>query len=225
MCGRYTLIADGAELSEQLGAPWRNEPLGEPRFNLAPTQHAPVLRGEDAEPVLEMFRWGLIPAWATDPTIGNRLINARAETVHEKPAFRAAYARRRCLVPASGFFEWQKAGSRKVPHWIHPQRGGLVTFAGLWERWSPAGAEPVLSFAILTTSANHFMAPLHERMPVVVAPEDRARWLSSETSREELASLLEPAPEDLLHARPVSTWVNSPAHDDAGCIEPATGDD
>jgi putative SOS response-associated peptidase YedK len=151
MCGRYTVVADGYELTEHLKARWRSARLAAPRFNIAPTQHAPVLLRDQGENVLDMYRWGLIPFWAKDPAIGNRMINARAETVREKPAFRNAFERRRCLVPASGFFEWQKAGKSKVPHWIHPADGDLLTLAGLWERWAPEDAEPVYSYTILTT--------------------------------------------------------------------------
>jgi putative SOS response-associated peptidase YedK len=223
MCGRYTVVADADELSGHLDAPWRSAPLAAPRFNIAPTQHAPVLLRDEGQDVLDMYRWGLIPFWAKDAGIGNRMINARAETVREKPAFRRAFERRRCLVPTSGFFEWQKTGAGKVPHWIHPADGGLLTLAGLWERWTPADAEPVYSYTILTTAANSFMQPLHERMPVIVADRDRNGWLDSEAEPEALAALLRPAPEALLAAHPVSTWVNAPGNDATRCIEASGG--
>jgi putative SOS response-associated peptidase YedK len=220
MCGRYTVVADGYELTEKLKARWRSARLAAPRYNIAPTQHAPVLLQDGGEPVLDMYRWGLIPSWAKDPAIGNRMINARAETVREKPAFRTAFERRRCLVPASGFYEWQKAGTTKVPHWIHPADGNLLTFAGLWERWSPEDAEPVYTYTILTTAANRFMQGLHERMPVLIAPEKREQWLDPKAKPDDLVPLLDPAPEGVLTAHPVSTLVNAPANDTPECIEP-----
>ena len=220
MCGRYTVVADGYELSEHLKARWRSEPLAQPRFNIAPSQHAPVLLRDNAEDALEMYRWGLIPFWAKDPSIGNRMINARAETVREKPAFRSAFERRRCLVPVSGFYEWQNAGKSKVPHWIHPADGGLLTVAGLWERWSPEDAEPVYSYTILTTGANAFMKRLHERMPVIISPEERDRWLDPAAKPDQLADLLAPGPEGVLDAHPVSTLVNAPGNDTPECIQP-----
>lgn len=220
MCGRYTVVADGYELTEHLKARWRSARLAAPRFNIAPTQHAPVLLREAHETVLDMYRWGLIPSWAKDPAIGNRMINARAETIREKPAFRSAFERRRCLVPASGFYEWQQAGKSKVPHWIHPADGELLTLAGLWERWSPDDAEPVYSYTILTTGANRFMQGLHERMPVIIAPEEREQWLDPGAKPDDLVPLLDPAPEGLLAAHPVSTLVNAPGNDLPECIEP-----
>ena len=220
MCGRYTVVRDGQELAEQLEPEWRSAPLPGPRFNIAPTQYAPVLLQDGDAPVLDMYRWGLIPAWARDPSIGNRMINARAETVREKPAFRTAFDRRRCLVPSSGFYEWQKTGKTKIPHWIHPADGELLTFAGLWERWAPEDAEPVYTYTILTTAGNRFMQPLHERMPVIIPRDARREWLDSRAEPDQLTDLLQPAPEDLLAAHPVSTLVNAPGNDLAECIEP-----
>jgi putative SOS response-associated peptidase YedK len=164
--------------------------------------------------VLDVFRWGLIPAWAKDAKIGNKMINARAETVLEKPAFRTAFQRRRCLVPAGGFYEWMKGPGGKVPHWIHPAQGGTLTFAGLWESWrgGPDG-RPVHSFVILTTAPSRDVASLHDRMPVIVAPEDRDGWLDPGAQAEDLAELLRPAPDGTLRAHPVSTAVNRPGHD------------
>jgi putative SOS response-associated peptidase YedK len=214
MCGRFGVTLRGDELSATLEAEWRGEPLAAPRYNVAPTQHAPVLLhdGQGARR-LEMLRWGLIPSWAKDPSIGNKLINARADGVAEKPAFRAAFRKRRCLVPVGGFFEWKREGKTKIPHWIRPASADVVTLAGLWERWYPADAEPVTTFTILTTEANAFMAPLHDRMPVIVDPADRDAWLHAETAADALAALLRPAPDDRLAAHPVSTRVNSPAND------------
>lgn len=219
MCGRFGVTLRGDELAAALDAVWQGEPLPAPRYNVAPTQHAPVLFASDGGRRLEMTRWGLIPSWAKDPSIGNKMINARAETVAEKPAYRSAFRKRRCLVPIGGFFEWKRDGKVKVPHWIHPAAGEVLTVAGLWERWYPKDAEPVTTFAVLTTAANAFMADIHDRMPVIVAAEDRAAWLDPDAGDDALVPLLRPAPEDVLAAHAVSTRVNTPTYDEAGCID------
>ncbi len=167
---------------------------------------------------LEMVRWGLIPSWANDPSIGNRMVNARAETVAEKPAFRTAFRKRRCLVPVGGFFEWRRTGDGKVPYWIHPAGGGVATLAGLWERWHPADAEPVRTFTLLTVAANVFMTPRHDRMPVVVPPDARDAWLDPGAGEGAVSALLRPCPEDFLAAHPVFTRVNSPSSDNAALL-------
>src|SRR5215212_2353607 len=170
MCGRFGQKASSAELAAAFEAAWRCEEPQLPRFNIAPTQHAPVLLSDAGRRVLDVFRWGLIPSWAKDAKIGNKMINARAEGVAGKPAYRAAFLRRRCLVPASGFYEWKKAGGGKVPHWIHAADGGPLTFAGLWEVWRPEkDAEPVFTFTILTTTPSADVSGIHDRMPVIVA--------------------------------------------------------
>lgn len=219
MCGRYTTRTTGAEIAEQLDAK-RRCASSPPRYNIAPTQYAPVLLAEEGSRYLDMYRWGLIPSWAKEASIGSRLINARSETVAEKPSFRSAFRRRRCLIPLSGFFEWQATPAGKVPHWIHPVDGTLLTGAGLWEEWRPGDAEPIRSFTLLTTEANRFMQPLHERMPVVIGPEDREVWLDPDSTAEDLQPLLRSAPEELLRAHAVSTRVNRPAHDGPELIEP-----
>jgi putative SOS response-associated peptidase YedK len=222
MCGRFGQTASSAELAAAFEAAWAcPEPTDLPRFNVAPTQHAPVLLLSEGARTLDMFRWGLIPSWAKDPSIGNKLINARAEGVADKPSYRAAFQRRRCLVPVSGFYEWQKTAGARVPHWIHPADGMPMTLAGLWEFWRPSrDVEPVLSFTILTTAPSADVAGLHDRMPVVVAPEDRDRWLDAETPPAEAEALLRPAPDGSLLAHPVSPAVNRPANEGPGLIEP-----
>jgi putative SOS response-associated peptidase YedK len=220
MCGRYGYSQDGKATAEQLHAELRSA-SAEPSYNVAPTQHAPVVVHEGGARYLDMYRWGLIPFWAKDPSIGNRMINARCETAPEKPAFREAFKRRRCLVPVSGFYEWQKTPYGKVPHWIHPADGELLTFAGLWEEWRPKDAEPVHSYTILTTAANPFMQQLHDRMPVILSPEEREVWLDSTASAYALKALLRPGPADLLQAHPVTTRVNTPANNDPRLIERA----
>jgi putative SOS response-associated peptidase YedK len=213
----WTLRSDTERkaLAEHLDADWQSTPLPEPRFDVAPTQYAPVLLQDDGRRVLDMYRWGLIPSRAKDPAIGNRIINARAD-VGEKPALRTAFERRRCLMPASGLYEWQKTLRGKVPHWIHPARGNPLTFA----RLTPNDAEPVYTYTVLTTTANAFMQRLHDRMPVVLSPGRRDTWLDPDAKPDQLAELLRPAEDDLLATHAVSPRVNAPANDAPQCIEP-----
>lgn len=196
-----------------------------PRFNIAPTQ--PVLaiipsqtgKGNEAT----HFQWGLVPTWAKDVSIGSKMINARAETVAEKPAFRHAFRRRRCLIPASGFYEWQgRPSGPKQPFWISAADGGLLTFAGLWESWMSADGSELETCTIITTTANETLAPIHARMPVIVAPADFQTWLdvSDETATAAASALLRSAADDVTTAQPVSTRVNSVRNDDASLIEP-----
>jgi putative SOS response-associated peptidase YedK len=198
-----------------------------PRYNIAPTQDVPVIR-ERREPkgerTLQLLRWGLIPSWAKDMKGGAKLINARAEGIAERPSFREAFLRRRCLVPADGFYEWRTEGKLKQPYLIQRRDRAPVAFAGLWERWVPKTQPPepayIDSFTIVTTDANALLRPLHPRMPVILAPEDYARWFDRATAAPELQALLKPAPDDLLAYVPVSPRVNAAAPDDAGLIEP-----
>lgn len=190
----------------------------EPRYNAAPTQRMPVVRVFDGKRELVLLRWGLIPSWAKDPKIGNSLINARGETVHEKPAFRSAFKARRCLVPADGFYEWRKlSGGSKQPYRITMADSSPFAFAGLWERWDK-GDEPLETFTIITTTANVLVAPIHDRMPVILDPADYDAWLESQDTTIPMA-LLQPYPAKRMSAYPVSTRVNSPRNDDAAVIE------
>jgi putative SOS response-associated peptidase YedK len=167
------------------------------------------------------MHWGLIPSWAKEPDIGNRLINARSETVSEKPSFRSAFKRRRCLVPTDGFYEWQRLNKRKQPHYIRMGDGEPFAFAGLWEHWEGQDETVIESCAILTTEANAFVRPIHNRMPVIVEPGNYDLWLEAEPDRTgALAQLMRPFSGDRLTAFPISTWVNSPKNDDARCVEP-----
>ncbi|HEV7668702.1 MAG TPA: SOS response-associated peptidase [Thermoanaerobaculia bacterium] len=225
MCGRYTLTTPPeliADLFEVDGVP-----MLPPRWNVAPTQEAAVVRvpkpGEKRR--LDLLRWGLVPGWADDPSIGNRLINARAETVAEKPSFKRSLQKQRCLVLADGFYEWRKEGKLKQPIWIHRTDGRPFAFAGLWASWRPKGAPrevpPLETFTILTTTPNELMKPIHDRMPVIVAPEDYGLWLDpAVVEPERVAPLLRPAPESGFETREVSRGVNSPAHDAPDCIAP-----
>jgi putative SOS response-associated peptidase YedK len=199
-----------------------------PRYNVAPTQDAPVVRlRADGERAIAMLRWGLVPAWSEGPDSGYRMINARAETVATKPAFRGAFRRRRCLVPADGFYEWRKEGARKQPYRIRLRGGGPFAFAGLWERWSPerGDAEVIESFTIVVTDANALLEPIHERMPVILAQSDYGAWLDVQGTEPEAAqALLRPYPPDQMEAYPVSLRVNSPRNDDPECIAPLHGE-
>jgi putative SOS response-associated peptidase YedK len=223
MCGRFTLTIDPAQLVQQfnLSAPPPAD-LG-PRYNIAPTQPVAVIANEDGPRKLELFQWGLIPSWAKDAKIGNSLINARAETLAEKPAFRTALKRRRCLVLADGFYEWQKLEGRKQPMYIQLKDGQPFAFAGLWETWRPGGADsPVLkTCTIITTEPNALTATIHNRMPVILPPADYEAWLTpGELPAVEALALLHTYPAEAMQARPVSTAVNSPAHDSETCIQP-----
>jgi putative SOS response-associated peptidase YedK len=194
------------------------------RYNLAPTQDALVLRRnpETGERSLDPIRWGLIPHWAKDPAIGNKLINARAESIPAKPSFRDAFRRRRCLVPADGFYEWRKDTKPKQPYLIHMKDGEPFAFAGLWENWrDPATETWVRTFTIITTDANEVAAPIHNRMPAILAPGDYGRWLGEEPADEAaLTQLLRPYPADLMEAFPVSLAVNRVTNDTPDLFAP-----
>jgi putative SOS response-associated peptidase YedK len=225
MCGRYTNLFKWKQLHRLMTLTTPPMELGE-RYNIAPTQSAPVVRAADVGGVcVDLLRWGLIPSWADDASIGGGLINARSETVAQKPAFRAAYRGRRCVVPASGFYEWQAitAEKRKQPYYIVPAADDdLFLFAGLWERWTTRdGGDAIESFAILTTSANELMATLHERMPVILAPQDASSWLDAASETAKLEALFTPFPSDQMRKYPVSTLANSPRNDSPACIEPS----
>lgn len=223
MCGRYTLTADATQIAERFQARFPQADAWQPRYNAAPSQHLPVVRWRD-ERFVDLLQWGLIPSWADDPRIGNRLINARAETVFSKPSFRAAVRRRRCLVPADGFYEWKKTPEGKQPYRIALKDGGLFAFAGLWERWhDPQTGEPLDTFTILTTQPNELVATLHNRMPLILHPEHEAAWLDPATPEDELRLILTTIyPADRMTAYPVSRRVNNPRYDDPTLIQPLT---
>jgi putative SOS response-associated peptidase YedK len=216
MCGRYVSPSQ-AEIERAWHIGRHNDKPFKVRYNAAPAQMLPIGRLVDGSLAVDLARWGLIPSWAKDPAVGSRMINARAETVATKPAFRAAFRARRCLVPALGFYEWKAAPAGRMPYYITRADGGLMAFAGLWETWRAPGGEPVVSYTILTTDANAFMRKLHERMPVILEPGNHEEWLAAADP----ARLLAPCSADRLRAWPVSTRVNSPRNDDAALIEPA----
>lgn len=221
MCGRYTLIGHEGPLQKVF--PFvKSLQRFEPRYNIAPTQNVPVIANDDAGSV-RLFRWGLIPHFAKDPAIGNRMINARAETLAEKPSFRTAFARRRCLFLADGFYEWRKNpdGKTKTPMYIRMKSGLPFAFAGLWDVWRPQGGEPVRSVAIITTGPNTLLEPIHHRMPVIIRPEDYEIWLDpEERNPEDLKRLLVPFNPTEMSTHPVSKIVNNPRNDLPDCIEP-----
>jgi putative SOS response-associated peptidase YedK len=221
MCGRYTLSSPSDEIASLFDLV--TVPDIPPRYNVAPTQETAVVRvvAPGAPRRLEMLRWGLVPYWADDPSIGNRMINARSEGVADKPAFRNSFRRQRCLVPTDGFYEWKKDGKLKQPFHIRRKDRHPFAFAGLWERWRGPAGKLLDTFTILTTDANDLIRPLHDRMPVILDRKDFGLWLDpvvSDPTR--LQPLLAPAPDGEMETIPVSRAVNSPAYDAADCIEP-----
>jgi len=220
MCGRYSLVPK-ADFAERFGVENLQLDL-EPRYNIAPTQTTPVITRNSPNRAEEM-RWGLVPFWAKDPSIGNKMINARAETIAEKASFKWSFKKKRCLIPANGFYEWKKEGKTKQPYLIHRQDGKPFAFAGLWSTWvdKEHGGVPLETFTILTTDPNDLMRPLHNRMPVIVDPENFDLWLDPKVEDPaKLQPLLVPHAVDGFEAFPVSKNVNSPAHDAPDCVAP-----
>lgn len=219
MCGRFTLTADVSTLQDAF--PFVNMPEGlQPRFNIAPSQPVAVVPN-DGRNQLDYFVWGLIPSWAKDPSIGNRMINARAETLLEKPSFRSAFRRRRCLVLADGFYEWKQGERGKIPMYIRLASGKPFAFAGLWESWNALDGSNVLSCTIITTQPNDLMATIHNRMPVILPEQAYPTWLETgEGDVQRLTELLVPYSEQEMQAYPVSTLVNSPNNDVPELIRP-----
>jgi putative SOS response-associated peptidase YedK len=219
MCGRYTLrtpidvLAEGFEIQEYPSSIT-------PNYNVAPTQEVAAVVEEDEKRKLEMFHWGLIPSWAKDPSIGNKMVNARAETVSEKPSFRSAFKKRRCLILADGFYEWQKTDDGKQPYHIKMQDDSPFAFAGLWEIWKDD--EEIRSCTIITTAANDLMSEIHHRMPVILPPDDYDMWLDPDfDEKEPLTSLLKPYSSDKMEAYIVSRRVNKPSNNEPSVVEPA----
>ena len=219
MCGRYTLKTPINVLAERFEIEEYPSSIA-PNYNTAPTQEVAAVVEEDEKRKLEVFHWGLIPSWAKDPGIGNKMINARAETVSEKPSFRSAFKKRRCLILADGFYEWQKTDNGKQPYHIKMADGSPFAFAGLWEIWKDE--EEIRSCTIITTEANNLMDEIHHRMPVILHPEDYDVWLEPDFDEKELlTSLLKPYPADAMEAYPVSRRVNKPSNNEPSVLEPA----
>jgi putative SOS response-associated peptidase YedK len=217
MCGRFAFYSPSEATAALFGV---NASLEvQPRYNIAPTQYIAAIRNnEDEERELTMLRWGLVPFWAKDPSIGNRMINARAETVAEKPSFRAAYRKRRCLVLADGFYEWHTEAGVKVPYFISLAEQQPFAFAGLWENWqSKDSDESIQSAAVITTAANDFMLPLHHRMPVILESGTADRWLQGDD--EIVSTATDNTPR--LRAWPVDRRVNNARNESTDLIEPA----
>lgn len=211
MCGRYTLITDISRIAESFGVAPTLEV--QPRYNIAPTQDIVAILN-NGSPHLSLLRWGLIPAWAKDETIGSRMINARAETLAEKPSFRGLLRGKRCLVVADGFYEWQTEGKTKTPMYITLQDGQPFAFAGLWDLWKSPDGRQIQSCTIVTTEPNELMAPIHNRMPAILRPKAYEDWLNPQLRDEQvLTHLLKPYPTELMKARAVSKLVNNPRND------------
>jgi putative SOS response-associated peptidase YedK len=216
MCGRFTLTADPRAVAEYFTLP--DFPAVFPRYNIAPGQNVPVVVQTDAVRQLRPMKWGLVPSWAKDAAIGYRSINARSETAADKPTFRAAFKRRHCLVPATGFYEWRGAGKHKLPVHFKPV-SGFFAFAGLWETWQD-GALSLETCTILTTTANELVRPFHDRMPVILDPGDFAAWLIPSGEKERDLQLFRPYPTEAMTAAAANPWVNDARHEGPKCLEP-----
>lgn len=224
MCGRYSLTSETDVIAERFvghSLPGVRLPARAARYNIAPTQPVwALVHGEEL--MIVALQWGLIPSWATDKTMGNRLINARSEGIAEKPSFRRAIRKQRCLVLADGFYEWKREGRSRVPHYIRLKSREPFGFAGVWERWSAPSGETIHSCAIITTVPNAVMEPIHHRMPVIVPRETEVHWLDPALEDpQDILPLLQPYPAENMEGFPVTTVVNAPRHDVAACIEPA----
>ena len=225
MCGRFVLTSPPQSVKETFG--YTESPNFPPRYNIAPTQPIAVVRhGDGKDRQFALMRWGFLPTWVKDPRDFPLLINARSEEAAGKPAFRAAMRRRRCLVPADGFYEWQKAqNGKKQPFFVGPRASGPIAFAGLWETYADKEGGEIDTVAILTVAANEALAPLHHRMPVVIDTRDFDRWLDAVTfAPADIGDLLVPAADDVFDAYPISTRVNRVANDDPGLLEPLASD-
>jgi putative SOS response-associated peptidase YedK len=219
VCGRFGLFAPAEQLAEFF-ALTELVVAPEPRYNLTPGQAVAVVRERDGRRTLEQLQWGLVPFWAKDASIGRRLINARFDTLAEKPAYREAWSRRRCLIPASGFYEWREVpGGRKRPYFIHPTEEPLLALAGLWERWRAPAGERLETCVIVTTAASAQLEPIHDRMPLMVPRSAHAAWLDPNSTLATVAALAREPPS--LAIQPVGFGVNDPRRDDATLIVPS----
>jgi putative SOS response-associated peptidase YedK len=223
MCGRYAITSAPEAIRRLFG--YGEQPNFPARYNVAPTQPVPIVRMVEGKGQFALVRWGLIPAWVKDPRGFSLLINARDESLDDKPAFRAALRYRRCLFPADGFYEWRREGDRARPYYVRLKTGGPMAFAGLWENWMGPNGEEMETAAIVTTRSNRMLANIHPRMPAIVPPAAFDLWLDARTvDATTAAALIAPAPEDMLAAHEVSPAVNTATNDTAALIEPATGE-
>jgi putative SOS response-associated peptidase YedK len=219
MCGRYALASPPEVIAERFNLLWVREVPA--HYNIAPSQTIPVVRATEQGRELALLKWGLIPSWAKDAAIGTKLINARAETLADKPAFRNAFRRRHCLVPADAFYEWKAIAGRRQPYSIRMADKKLFGMAGLWEHWVNPAGETVETCTIITVNANELVGKLHDRMPLIIQPSDYGAWLDA--ANPGARDLLKPFPAKLMSYYPVSMRVNSVRNDDAECMEPVEG--
>ena len=221
MCGRYTLHQKTADLAKRYNLATIPDSISK-NFNVAPGQVMPVItESESGKPTIELMKWGLIPVWAKDPRIGYKMINARSETIFEKPAWRSVIKKKRCLIPADGFYEWKKQADSKVkqPFYIHPKQFELFSFAGVWESWKDENNNEIRTYAIITTEPNKEMSSVHDRMPVILHPEDEASWLEpSKVTRDDIEPLLRPFEDNGLEIYEVSKDVNTVKNNDEHLI-------
>src|SRR5262245_37254662 len=221
MCGRFSLTSKAQRLRDRFALSVAPDELA-PRYNIAPTQPVLVIPNR-RQRLLRPARWGLVPHWATDLKVGNRMINARAETLPARAAYRTALERRRCIIPADGFYEWKRDGKQRTPFYIHARDGEPLAFAGLWDVWRPPEGEPVASCTIITTDPNDSVAELHDRMPVILAPDAFDAWLDpTPRHADALMPLLVPCPSEWLEVYQVSNLVNSPDNEDPACVAPVS---
>lgn len=228
MCGRASLTKVEKDLEERFHATFYSEDLERynplPNYNVAPTQMHPVITNTDPEH-LQFFRWGLIPFWAKDEKIGSKMINSRIESILEKPAFRNAVQKRRCLVPFDSFYEWKNTPSGKIPYRILLKDEGIFSVAGIWEEWQSPSGESVLSFSLITQPPNQLMGSIHDRMPAILLPEQEQFWLDTDITAEQALQIISPFPDELLKAYTVSKRVNKVIENDASLIEEFHYDD
>jgi putative SOS response-associated peptidase YedK len=219
MCGRYTITVSEDELIARYMAEEPTNRYHTPRFNVAPTQQVPVILNDEGIIKIDAFKWGLIPFWAKDTKVGFKMINARADTVAEKPSFRNAFKQRRCLIPADGFYEWKKIGADKQPYRILLKDQLIFSMAGLWESWTNPDGEEIKSCTIITTDPNELMLDIHDRMPMILSVEDEHKWLDKNQSVEDLKAMLQPFPMERMRAYLVSKDVGNVKNQNAGLIE------
>ncbi|WP_054957238.1 SOS response-associated peptidase [Paenibacillus dakarensis] len=224
MCGRFTLTVTWEELlSRFLIDPDSVSPFHAPRYNIAPTQMVAAVIHDGERRRMGQLRWGLVPSWAKDAAGSAKMINARSETLEEKPAYKVPFLRKRCLIPADSFYEWQRTPGGKKPHLIGMKDGSIFSMAGLYDMWTAPDGSKLSTCTVITTRPNPLMEDIHDRMPVILRPEDEERWISRNTSRDELKRLLVPFPAAGMTAAAVGTTVNSVKNDTPECIQPITG--
>lgn len=220
MCGRFALSAKTSEVEKLLPGLYSSKDI-KPNYNIAPTQQIAIVTNQNPKEII-FAHWGLIPSWAKDKSIANKMINARAETLHEKPAFRNLISKKRCLIFADGFYEWKRieGSKKKIPYFIKMKTGEPFTFAGLWDNWRSNENQLITSTVIITTEPNELMKTIHNRMPVIIAPEERGLWLSDNIDSKDLSFLMKPYPTDTMEAYQVSDLVNSPSMNLPDIIKP-----